>query len=627
MTTSHGTGVELATKILLVEDNPDDAVLVRDVLAEADQGFSLVWVTSIEEAIAHLRECDVDVVILDLLLPGSVGMETISRLRQQAPHVPVVVLTGMQTEALTEAQTAHGVRSLLSKFHMTEEGYLERALRFAISRRQADRALVLAEERLMVALEASSAGIWTLDLATDEMRFDGPVHYRGEIGRARLSRADFLDAIDSMTRPTIEAALCGTPGRELLVEYRVDDSQGRRRQIRIGGRVAEDGRTISGICWDVTQTRQLEHRVAEAEKYESLKHLAGGVAHDFNNLLTTILGNIDLARKEWGSDHSAQVWMQEIETAAMSAGDLTKQLLAYSGGGRFIVQKVDLSSLVRETEALIRSALGPNTKLRLDLSPRPLTVQADAIQLRQVLLNLVRNGSEALGGGDGTVTVSSGLWQPGGDVGEGFAESDPMVMLEVADTGSGMSAETRDQLFEPFFSTKVDGRGLGLAAVRGIVRGHGGRIQVRSVEGKGTTMRVLLPLAQPLEEWTHPKCRGRVLVADDDPAVLAVVSRILHELGFEVIGAADGQEALDLYKVHDGELALLLFDVSMPRITGSEAITRLATEHNDLPPVVFMSGYAQPDSLGGFDERPVGFLPKPFQSRELERAIEQALDA
>jgi PAS domain S-box-containing protein len=390
------------------------------------------------------------------------------------------------------------------------------------------------------------------------------------------------------------------------------------------------------------ERERLDARVRQAQKMESLGILAGGIAHDFNNLLMGILGNVDLALTKTVPESPARPFLQRIDTAAQRAADLTNQMLAYSGRGRFIVEPINLSRLVEEIGHLLATVVSKGATLRYDLAADLPPVEADATQLRQVVMNLITNASDAIGSGEGVISVSTGavdadaaylagLWSP-----ESLAAG-RYVFVEVTDTGVGMDAETRARIFDPFFSTKQTGRGLGLAAALGIVRGHKGGIRVYSERGKGTTVKVLLPAAAgaalPAADvpTRAPAAdggpgRGLVLVVDDEETVRETTRIMLEESGFSVVSANDGVEAVELYRRRAGEIAAVLLDMTMPRM-GGEGTFRELRRIDPGVAVILSSGFAEQEALNRFAGKGLaGFLQKPYRARELAASVRAAIE-
>ncbi len=389
---------------------------------------------------------------------------------------------------------------------------------------------------------------------------------------------------------------------------------------------------------EAEERRLLEAQLLETQKLESLGVLAGGIAHDFNNLLVGVLGNAGLALEELPSDSPARDYVKDIEIGAWRAADLVRQMLAYAGKGRLVIERVDLSRLVREMLHLLMASI--NKKAVLDFvptEPGP-SVEGDATQLRQVVMNLIINASDALGDASGTIVVRTGvLDRPPEGEGAYFGATTPAgacAFLLVSDSGGGMDSATRDRMFEPFFTTKFTGRGLGLAAVQGIVRSHGGAIKVTSAPGKGTTVHVLLPLAPSVaapdmdrarSTARGPRSEGIVLLADDEPLVRNVAQRVLESMGLTVLLAADGAEAVAVFERHHADIDLAVLDLTMPRMDGVEAFRAM----QQIAPgvrAVLTSGFtgeeADSDSWRtGF----LGFLRKPYAPRELADRVRDLL--
>jgi PAS domain S-box-containing protein len=386
------------------------------------------------------------------------------------------------------------------------------------------------------------------------------------------------------------------------------------------------------------ERQRLQAQVQHVQKLESLGVLAGGIAHDFNNLLGTILGNADLALMDLPADSPARASLEEIGKAVRRASELSNQMLAYSGRGRFIVQPINLSDLVREMGELLKVSISKKAALEYDLMDDLPAIMVDATQVRQVVMNLITNASEALGENDGRITIRTRVVQTErDDLSAGHPGETPHVgqyaCLQVADTGCGMDEATKARIFEPFFTTKFTGRGLGLSAVLGIVRSHKGTIQVDTIPGQGTTFTVLFPLTEepsvappqkgaPATSW---RASGTILVVDDEEAVRAVAGTMLERSGFTVLTASDGRQAVEVYRAHAGELAAVLLDMNMPEMGGEETFRALQEVHAGIP-VIVTSGYGEQDIIDRFAGQGfAGFIQKPFEFEALLRIVHGAV--
>jgi len=377
------------------------------------------------------------------------------------------------------------------------------------------------------------------------------------------------------------------------------------------------------------ERRKLEAQMQHAQKLESLGVLAGGIAHDFNNLLAVIQGNADLAMLDASDEPAVRVSLDEIRKASTRAAELTHQMLAYSGRGKFVVEPVDLSRVVEDMAHLLGVSISKKITMEYDLGGNLPAVEADATQIRQVVMNLITNASEAIDDQVGTITLTTGAMEADrAFLAEAYFDDQlpegRYTFFQVSDTGCGMGQEVRARLFDPFFSTKFTGRGLGLTAVLGIVRAHHGAIRIDSEVGKGTMFRVLFPCGRPGAEDAAAAAEaaespatwrgsGTVLVVDDDEAVRAMAGRMLGQAGFAALTACNGREAVEVFGEHAEEVAAVLLDLSMPEMGGEETFDAIRTIRPDVP-VLLCSGYTEEDAAARFSEKGLsGFLHKPFE--------------
>ncbi|OPL15476.1 MAG: hypothetical protein AVO39_07995 [delta proteobacterium MLS_D] len=387
---------------------------------------------------------------------------------------------------------------------------------------------------------------------------------------------------------------------------------------------------------------KLERRIQQRQKLESLGMLAGGIAHDFNNILMVILGSAQLVLTELSPLSPARSRINDIEKAAQKAAGLCRQMLAYSGKASFSREPLNASELIREMVHLLKGSISKKAILNLNLEDDPPLVSADSTQIRQVVMNLIINASEALAEENGVITVSLETVQCDEEDLRKTELADELspgryLKLSVSDNGCGMDAETRQRLFDPFYTTKFAGRGLGLAAVLGIVRSHDGTLAITSEPGRGTVFTLLFPVLEqgeprPADTQTSSLIngtsrQGTVLLADDEEILRSVVGDMLKYLGFTVYFAADGREAVDLYRERGAETDLVLLDLTMPRLDGIEAFNEII----DLDPearVILVSGYNEEDLSNRIRGRePAAFLQKPYNIQKLRDTLSRVLSS
>ncbi|ACB77302.1 PAS/PAC sensor hybrid histidine kinase [Opitutus terrae PB90-1] len=450
----------------------------------------------------------------------------------------------------------------------------------------------------------------------------------------------------AVVRERTRAAL--TAKQEFEVEYRIRTRTGETKWVLSRGRgvYTADGQLAfyEGLMVDLTGQRQaeaekmaMERRLLESQKLESLGLLAGGIAHDFNNILTGILGHANLARCAPASETELVEHLRQIEAGAARAAELCQQMLAFSGRGRFVTETVDLNRIVRDTLPLLQGSLPVRARLQLALAPEPVLVTGDATQFRQIAMNLILNAGEALPPAGGQVAVRSGRRAfdatfLAGVRGQNNLAAGDYVFLEVHDTGCGMTPETIAKIFDPFFTTKFTGRGLGLAAVLGIVRGHAGGLRVDSEPGKGSIFTLLLPPAANTQltavrpgTATPWRTSGRVLVVDDEISVREIAARMLSSFGFTVVTASDGVDGLRQFRASPRSFDFVFLDLTMPGLDGIETLTALRATAADIR-VMLVSGYSENEQIAqlGKDGRLV-FLQKPFARARLEQKLKELL--
>ena len=410
----------------------------------------------------------------------------------------------------------------------------------------------------------------------------------------------------------------------------------------------EDVESVMATFADVTEAKlaeaerkNLEAKVQQAQKMESLGVLAGGIAHDFNNLLMGVLGNAGLALMELDAESGPGKRIDQIRKAAQRAAELTRQLLAYSGKGKFSVQHISISELVHEMGGLLETVISKKAKLSYEFENDIPAVEADTTQIRQVIMNLITNASDSLGEDQGEIWVKTRLLQAKSDefldacIGQDLPAG-PYVLFEVQDSGCGMAEETIEKIFDPFFTTKFKGHGLGLAAVLGIVRSHRGAVKVSSSSGEGTTFSIYLPAVEEtepvsstretlsIEDW---RGSGKFLVVDDEESVRDVAVGMLEKFGFEVITADGGREGVKKLLEFADELTGICLDMTMPDLSGEETYREIRRIRKDVP-VLFSSGYSEQAVSAMLKDDPLtSFIQKPYGPLALVERIRDLLES
>ena len=533
------------------------------------------------------------------------------------------------------------------------------ALRDVTEERRAERTILEANKQLTRVLNSISDYLWSAKLSNDgvvESRYYSP-------GMERLTDrpAEFYEASTENWLSTIHPE--DLPGLEMAIdefkshltgkavwEYRICRPDGSIRWVRDSLQatsLGESGVRIDGVVADISEQRRaeeervrIEEKMFQVQKIDSLGVFAAGIANEFNNILTPIIGHAGLALEDVVPGTPLHESLQAIHTAAYRAAQLSRQILGYSGRANFVVGLVDLSKLARETGEMVAAAAPRNVALRYDLIADPPPIRADATQIRQVLMNLLSNAVEAIGGERGVVSIGTGSMVCRGEylreilLGQDLPEG-TYAFLEVADDGHGMSAATVTNIFDPFFTSRFPGRGLGLSAVLGIVRGNNGAIAVESKPGVGTSVRVLFPgadvavmpqtvSARPRGEW---RASGTVLVVDDEVVERASLGKMLERFGFSVLQAKDGRAGANLLREHSDEIRCVIMDLALPKVDGAPAFEALSKLQPQLP-VILVSGHSERVLAGRLGEvKPAAFIEKPIDPAELRARLQEIFEA
>lgn len=508
-----------------------------------------------------------------------------------------------------------------------------------------------ASEQRRLALEAAKMGAWEYKLDTGEVIWDA--RYRAIIGIPAEGKVFYDEAIARIhpddrkeTEEAIQRALAGKNGGAYHREFRVVWPDGSLHSVESHGQAYFEGEAdqrravrFLGAIMETTESKRGEARLRQSQKLESIGLLAGGVAHDFNNLLTVIMGNAGSAVSECPSCK----YSQAVVTASERAAYLTKQLLAYAGKSQFVVRVFDLAEIVSKSRELLFASVPRRVRLSFNLANDLPMIEEDPINVEQILMNLVINAGEAiLPRTDGQIEISTCAAEIDADTARRWSQTwdvvaGPYVCLQVKDNGSGIDESTLARIFDPFFTTKFTGRGLGLAAVHGIVRSSKGFIEVLSPPGCGTTFRVFLPASQKqgstqvsLEltpSVKHNELRGlaTILVVDDEEMVRKLTCFTLLHYGYDVLEAKDGRDALRVLADCSALPALVFLDLAMPVLGGDELVPILRKQYPGLK-IVMTSGFTEDDARDGLaSDNVVGFLQKPYSPAALVQMAEQAL--
>ena len=528
-------------------------------------------------------------------------------------------------------------------------------VRDVTKQRRVEADLRKSEERLELTVKSAELGLWDWDIQSGVVHFNK--RWTQMIGYELDEIEHHLRAWERLVHPDDRDRVTQEMKKHLEgktsfyeTEHRLLSKSGEWIWVLDKGKVVEwdkEGRPLraTGTQLDITDRKQaederlkLETQILHAQKLESLGILAGGIAHDFNNLLVGILGNADLALTEPSGSPAGRDYLHNVIASAQRAADLCKQMLAYSGKGRFVVEPINLSEIVEDMAHLLEVSISKSATIAYRFRRDLPAIDADVTQIRQVIMNLITNASDAIGEKGGTITIETGVRVcEGSDLEEGFPNEQlppgEYVCLQVADTGCGMKKDTVARLFDPFFSTKFTGRGLGMAAVLGIVRGHGGAIRVESQPDEGSTFTVLLPAsvsqpvspAGPVKHEASWRGEGTILIVDDEEPVRAFASKLLSRAGYSVLTATNGQEGVEVFQEHQDRIILVLLDMTMPKMNGEEAFLEMKRMRNDVR-IILSSGYNEHDATHRFAGKGLsGFIQKPYRSSELMEIIRQVL--
>lgn len=628
--------------ILLAEDSEQDARFFRKLLESSpDMRFTLHHCSTAEETLSVIKDCRVDVLFLDFALTETDKFNSVKKLARQAPQLPILVMTGVDNQHLGVQAIQKGAQDYLVRGTVSAAN-IWRIIRYAAERKRTQDNLIRhlehgpeGENQFRILVEQTPEAI----LVVDEKAI---VKYANPAVERCLKRTrGELENSPSPVRITPEQLV----DRDIMIDNEPRILEVQAVSARWGGKPAH-----VATLRDVTAARRRQsEREAEnpeaqrAQAAESLACLAGGIAHDYRNLLMGILGNASLALMELDKEVTAREYLEQIRDAARRASDLTNKMLTYSGRNHLRLATMDLGELVDDMKPVISPSSPPQVKLTCEIPETLPPLVADVDHLRQALMVLLVNAWEALDDEAGHVRLRAGqstLAETDGIV-FSFLSSEhpdqPLLWIEVEDTGPGIPEDLRRRVFDPFYSTKFAGRGLGLSTVLGIVRGHAGAIALQSPVAGGTRIRLLFPAVQEATEKTaaSPETpgaamptdsgKGRILVVDDEPLVLNICQRYLKAHGFDVVTAADGRQAVDIFQAKHKDLQAVILDLNMPNMSGREALRHMRAIDPSVS-IIISTGFAAGDIRKEFENLgAAGILEKPYEPELLINALRKAI--
>jgi PAS domain S-box-containing protein len=669
-------GLQVLNVRLFAEHGPGAGVtsvmgMVRDITAhrQAERDYRQLFVSMVEGFALHEIECDADGKPVDYRFLGvNPAFERLTGLRAAdlLGRRVLEVMPGTEPSWIAiYGEVALGGRAVTFEQHSVElQRYYEVSAyspvrgQFACmfsditQRRRAEEALREREERYRSLVDALGDALFVYGISPEGslgafLEVNEEAVRRLGYTRDELLRMTPLDLGAPESAAAVRAVSARLLAGERVVLEGVHVAKGGRRipvEMRLRAFPLAGQTACIALVHDITERRRLEEesrkvqaQIQHVQKLEGLGLLAGGIAHDFNNLLMAVLGNADLALEDLPAGSPGRSNVQEVKVIAVRAAELCRQMLAYSGKGKFVVEPLDLSELVEDMAHLLTVSISKRAMLKVDYVRNLPSILADASQMRQVVMNLVINASEAVAERSGVISISTGLTECDAaflrttylcDAAPGL-----FVTLEVSDTGCGMDAATLARIFDPFFTTKFTGRGLGLAAVLGIVRGHKGAIKVSSEPGRGTTFKVLFPASMEpalarvpdgdMDGWSGS---GTILLVDDEEPVKVIARRMLERSGFQVITASDGREGVERFRECADRIVAVIMDLTMPHMDGDAAFGEMHRLRSDVP-VILSSGYTEQDVEQRVLGRGVaGYIQKPYTRHELLRVLRRVLD-
>ena len=634
--------------ILLVDDDEDDYIIVRDLLREAGgTRFNLEWVDTYERAVEVIEQKKYDLFLFDYRLGERNGLELLRFVLSREIRTPRILLTAQGDHEVDMAALDLGASDYLDKQTLSPDS-LERSIRYALERKRAEEALRESEAKYRRVSDNSPAVLYQF-MMTPDGAFSFP--YVSDVLMAIMGippeevmkdPSKLLDMVHPEDQEMFQEGIMKSAEsfESFLLTFRClkDDeviwieARGTPTSLKDGGMLWD------GFLIDITERKQMEKELLKVKKFASISVLAAGIAHNFNNALSAITGHSELLEMEYPEDEKIMDYAKAMKQSAHRMAYLTSQLLAYAGGGKYNAQPMSLSELVEGALPLIQHTLDPDIRLKTDLPPDVLNMKMDRTQMQMVLSAIIANSNEAIEP-PGRIRISTKNIEvdqvsikdhPG-------LKPGPHVCLSIEDNGKGMDKETKERIFEPFFTTHFIGRGLGMASVYGIITNHDGMVSVDSEPGKGTAVTIYLPAISAESKEQGAKAvkqpevelaigEGTVLIIEDEEVLVKLFKQILEMLGYRVLEAKTGKEAVELAKTFDGQIDLALLDIKLPDMDGGRVYPLIMEARPDLK-VIVCSGY----SIDGpaqeiLDAGAEGFIQKPFLIAPFAKKIKEVLE-
>jgi two-component system, cell cycle sensor histidine kinase and response regulator CckA len=641
-----------APLLLIVEDDASHAELIQRSFEDAAEEYRLKIVGTISAAKLVTEQFYPDLIITDYRLPDGDGSELVL---DAAGLCPVILMTSHGSQQVAVEAMKIGAQDYIVK-SPESFGNLPRTVKYAlmtwalvVARRDAAAAVYQAKKDWELTFDAVPDLISIIDLSHTITRVNRAMADRCGVTPQELIGRKCYEVIDDKCTPHANCSHAKMVQTGQAYSTRIEDKRFNGHfNVTAAPLFDEDG-VLTGcvhIMHDITEMKRaeeerqnLEKQLQHAQKMESLGVLSGGIAHDFNNILTIILGHCYILKADIDSGIDAKTHVQQIEAAGNRAADLCRQMLTYAGKSPLLQTEFSLWLLVDEVVKMLNSAIKKNVTIKLDLKRDIPMIVGDSSQIQQVIMNLLINAGEAIGDNKGTIAVSlknpfiDDSTTPEIDYFGSRILPGSYACLEVSDTGSGMSEETKRRVFEPFYTTKFTGRGLGMSAILGIVKAHNGTLQLASTPDVGTTFRVYIPLKSAQEQFeevtqidaieTAISAKSTILLVDDENTLLKMETVLLEALGFTIITAANGREALELYRLRGSGIDLIMLDLIMPEMGGVEAYHELRKIDLEVP-IIICSGYGVESvaDIIATDKR-AGFLHKPYNTGELTRVLNE----